>query len=99
MNTDIYDSMAEGVQGAACVICFMSPAYQESANCKLELKFAQQSGVPIVPVMVQAEWRASDWLGAVLSFVDGKTRCCSRMPVAGGVPLLTFVVVGCVAHR
>jgi hypothetical protein len=23
------------------------------ANCKLELKFAQQSGVPIIPVMMQ----------------------------------------------
>jgi hypothetical protein len=38
---------------------------QESANCKLELKFAQQSGVPIVPVMLQADWRASDWLGII----------------------------------
>ena len=65
MKKDIYDSMAEGVQGAACIICFMSPAYQESANCKLELKFAQQSGVPIVPVMMQANWRASDWLGII----------------------------------
>ena len=65
MQSDIYDSMAEGVQGAACVICFMTPAYQDSANCKLELKFAQQSGVPIIPVMVQKNWRASDWLGII----------------------------------
>ena len=27
MKTDIYDSMAEGVQGAACMVCCMSPAY------------------------------------------------------------------------
>ena len=26
MKSDIYDSMAEGVQGAACVVCFMTPA-------------------------------------------------------------------------
>jgi hypothetical protein len=50
MKSDIYDSMAEGVQGAACVVCFMTKAYQSSGNCKLELKFAQQSGVPIIPV-------------------------------------------------
>jgi hypothetical protein len=37
--------MAEGLQDAACLICFMTQAYQDSANCKLELKFAQQSGV------------------------------------------------------
>lgn len=63
MKSDIYDSMAEGVQGAACVICFMTQAYQDSANCKLELKFAQQSGVPIIPVMMQANYTAKHWLG------------------------------------
>ena len=63
MKSDIYDSMAEGVQGAACVVCFMTPAYQDSANCKLELKFAQQSGVPIIPVMMQANFTPSGWLG------------------------------------
>ena len=62
MKSDIYDSMAEGVQGAACLICFMTQAYQDSANCKLELKFAQQSGVPIIPVMMQANFKASGWL-------------------------------------
>ena len=55
--------MAEGVQGAACVICFMTQAYQDSANCKLELKFAQQSGVPIIPVMMQPNFTPKQWLG------------------------------------
>jgi hypothetical protein len=36
-QTDIYESMAQGVQGAACVICFMSKKYQSSTNCKLEV--------------------------------------------------------------
>ena len=45
MFVDIYDSMAAGVQGAGVVVCFMSQQYQDSANCKLELKFAQQSGM------------------------------------------------------
>jgi hypothetical protein len=67
MKSDIYDSMAEGVQGAACVVCFMSQAYQDSANCKLELKFAQQSGVPIIPVMMQANFTAKGWLGILTS--------------------------------
>ena len=35
MGGDIYDSMARGVQGAACVVCFMSKKYQVSENCKL----------------------------------------------------------------
>lgn len=62
MKSDIYDSMAEGVQGAACVICFMTQAYQDSSNCKLELKFAQQSGVPIIPVMMAPNFSAKGWL-------------------------------------
>merc|ERR1719272_1159826 len=67
MKSNIYDSMAEGLQGAACVVCFMTQAYQDSANCKLELQFAQQSGVPIIPVMMQANFAAKGWLGILTS--------------------------------
>ena len=63
MQSDIYDSMAEGVQNAAVMVCFMTPAYQDSKNCALELKFAAQIGVPIVPVMLQEDFAASGWLG------------------------------------
>eukprot|EP01045_Picozoa_sp_COSAG04_P006490 COSAG04_NODE_320_length_16877_cov_26.485401_1_plen_4766_part_00 len=64
MGVDIFDSMAAGVAKASCVVCFMSQKYQDSDNCKLELKFAKQSGVEIVPVMAQGGgWRASGWLG------------------------------------
>ena len=40
MNVDIYDSMATAVDGAAVVITFMSQRYQDSVNCKLELKLS-----------------------------------------------------------
>ena len=63
MQADIYDSMAEGVQNAAVLVCFMTKKYQESKNCALELKFAAQSGIPIVPVMMQEGFTASGWLG------------------------------------
>ena len=64
MGTDVYESMAEGVSNASVVVCFMSQAYQDSPNCRLELKFAQQSGVEIIPVMMEGSgWRASGWLG------------------------------------
>ena len=71
MKADIFDSMAEGVTNAACLVCFMTQAYQDSANCALELKFARQSGVPIVPVMMEApdssgrRWKAGGWLGVI----------------------------------
>ena len=58
MGQDIYDSMAEGVSNASAVVCFMSQKYQDSPNCQLELKFARQSGVEIVPVMMEGGgWR------------------------------------------
>jgi hypothetical protein len=67
MQNDIFDSMAEGVSGAAVILAFLAPSYQRSENCKLELKFGKQTGVPIVPVMLANpdEWQASGWLGIV----------------------------------
>lgn len=61
----MFESMAEGVEKAAAVVCFLSAAYQASENCALELKFSRQSGVPIVPVMAQQGWRPTGWLVSV----------------------------------
>ena len=64
MEQDIYDSMAAGVQKAGCIVPFMTEKYEGSENCALELKFAKQIGVPIVPVMMQSPpYKASGWLG------------------------------------
>lgn len=64
MQTDIYDSMAQGVGNAAVAVPFMTKKYETSENCALELKFARQTGVPIVPVMMQPPpYKAGGWLG------------------------------------
>eukprot|EP01047_Picozoa_sp_COSAG01_P057792 COSAG01_NODE_6725_length_3527_cov_1.558051_2_plen_237_part_00 len=63
MASDIYGSMADGVSNASVVVCFMSQQYQESVNCRLELTFAKQSGVEIVPALMQDGWKATGWLG------------------------------------
>eukprot|EP01050_Picozoa_sp_SAG11_P002064 SAG11_NODE_100_length_16863_cov_12.374911_6_plen_215_part_00 len=64
MQTDIYDSMAEGVGNAAVAVPFMTNKYESSENCALELKFARQTGVPIVPVMMQPPpYKPGGWLG------------------------------------
>jgi hypothetical protein len=65
MKIDVFDSMAEGVTGAAIILCFMSDKYENSQNCKLELKFARQTGVPIIPIMMEdpSKWQAGGWLG------------------------------------
>jgi hypothetical protein len=41
----------------------MSQKYSDSENCRLELKFAKQTGVPIVPVMIQPGFKPVGWLG------------------------------------
>eukprot|EP01047_Picozoa_sp_COSAG01_P103847 COSAG01_NODE_33251_length_567_cov_1.217949_2_plen_122_part_01 len=80
MNVDIYDSMATGVQNAACVIPFMTEKYAASENCALELKFAKEMGVPIVPVMMQSKradgspWKASGWLYAPLTCTRSRSK-------------------------
>jgi len=91
MKTDIYDSMAEGVAGAACVICFMTQAYEDSKNCKLELKYAQQSGVPIIPVMMQQNFTAKNWLG-ILTAGSIWTPMYERDTVVAGVAKVIALV-------
>ena len=66
MSGDIYESMANAVANASVVVLFMSQQYQESENCMLEVKFAKQSGVEIIPVMMAGGgWRPSGWLGLI----------------------------------
>ena len=66
MQVDIYDSMAQGVSNAAVVVAFMTQRYQDSENCKLELKYAKQKKIPIIPALMQGNgWRASEWLGVL----------------------------------
>ena len=66
MGADIYEGMANAVSNACVVVCFMSEKYQQSANCMLEVKFAKQSGVGMIPVMMEGSgWRPSGWLGLI----------------------------------
>ena len=35
VKRNLYDSMAEGVTGAGCVVCFMTEAYERSDNVRI----------------------------------------------------------------
>ena len=37
MQRDIFESMAEGVEGAACIVAFLSQQYRESATASRAL--------------------------------------------------------------
>lgn len=53
-------SMAAGVEEAAVICPFMTPAYQASQCCKKELNYAETRQVIIVPVMLTNNWEASE---------------------------------------
>ncbi|XP_074538690.1 uncharacterized protein LOC141800180 [Halichoeres trimaculatus] len=62
---NINDSMAAGVEEAVVICPFMTPAYQASRSCKKELNYADSREVIIVPIMLENNWEASEWLGLI----------------------------------
>eukprot|EP00299_Pterocystis_sp_00344_P007630 c2556_g1_i1.p1 GENE.c2556_g1_i1~~c2556_g1_i1.p1 ORF type:complete len:204 (+),score=53.43 c2556_g1_i1:29-613(+) len=58
--------MAAAVEGAKVVVVAMSGSYQMSANCRLEAEFALTLHKPIVPLMMESQWRPTGWLGLLL---------------------------------
>ncbi|CAF3814671.1 unnamed protein product [Rotaria sordida] len=72
INQCLTTSMAEGVENCCVFVCFLTPEYQESLNCKKELTYAVQKGKPIIPCLVGNEnknekWKPSQWLGLTIS--------------------------------
>jgi hypothetical protein len=63
--------MAQGVQSCCVLVCFITPEYQESVNCKKELTYAMQLKKPIIPCLVGSDedphWRPSNWLGITIA--------------------------------
>lgn len=60
-------SMADGVENAAVVCCFMTPKYQNSRNCEKELLYAERRRVSIIPCRLTRGWEPSTWLGLVIA--------------------------------
>lgn len=80
--------MAAGVEDAAVICAFMTPAYQASRSCKKELNYADSREVIIVPVMLANDWEASEWLGlltAGLLWVDFRYRLLVQISVNSGL--------------
>ncbi|CAM4819426.1 unnamed protein product [Rotaria magnacalcarata] len=74
-KNDMYDSLAEGVENAAAVCCFLTSDYEQSLSCQSELQYAQKRQKPIIPCMLTSAttWKPSDWLEEItreLVFVD-----------------------------
>ncbi|CAF4120040.1 unnamed protein product [Adineta steineri] len=70
MKDDIYMSMAEGVENAAVVCCFMTPEYQESENCRLELTYAERQRKRIIACIIaeKKDWRPPPYYGDINTY-------------------------------
>ena len=81
MKADLLESMSEGVETASVVIAFCTKSYQLSPNCQMELKYANDQKIPILPIICDksytqqqtgtsvknpAKWPSS-WLGTLIA--------------------------------
>jgi hypothetical protein len=58
-------SMADGIENAAAVCCFITSKYQGSPYCKKELLYAENRRIPIIPCLMDSDpqWMPTSWLG------------------------------------
>ncbi len=61
MHGSTLDSMAKAVEEASCIIICMTKAYKESKNCELEAKYIQQLRKPIVPLLLEKNFKPNGW--------------------------------------
>eukprot|EP00457_Paulinella_chromatophora_P001545 gb/GEZN01001547.1/.p1 GENE.gb/GEZN01001547.1/~~gb/GEZN01001547.1/.p1 ORF type:complete len:842 (+),score=172.04 gb/GEZN01001547.1/:176-2527(+) len=62
--------MAFGVENAAVICPVLSAKYQASRNCKKELNYADTLAIPSVPILGEAGFKSSGWLGALVAGLD-----------------------------
>ena len=82
-------SLADGVENALVICCFVTPDYGKSENCKLEVEYAQKRGKPLIPCNLgnASTWKPTAWLKSITrgriwidfndiseSNIDSKTR-------------------------
>ena len=66
MSGSTFEAMADAIDGASVVLYAISEEYKNSSNCRLEAMYAHQRGVPMVPLMLQDQYKAAGWLGMLL---------------------------------
>jgi hypothetical protein len=54
--------MAEAVEESLAVCCFITPEYQKSKCCKMELEYAHKLDKPIIPCFL-TNFQPRKWLG------------------------------------
>ena len=60
-------SLADGVENAVVICCFVTPDYEKSENCKLEVEYAQKRSKPLIPCNLgnACTWKPTAWLKSI----------------------------------
>ena len=60
-------SLADGVENAVMICCFVTPDYGKSENCKFEVEYAQKRGKPLIPCNLgnASTWKLTAWLKSI----------------------------------
>ena len=66
MHGRVLSAMGKAVEGAKAVIVFATSDYQKSRNCSLEADYIYELRRPVLPIKLEAGFRARDWLGILL---------------------------------
>jgi phosphopantothenate-cysteine ligase len=66
MEGSTLGAMADAVEGSRIVLVCVSRKYKESVNCRLEGEYAFQKKKEIIPLMMEANYSADGWLGALM---------------------------------
>ena len=60
-------SLADGVENAIVICCFVTSDYEKSENCKLEVEYAQKRSKPLIPCNLgnASTWIPTAWLKSI----------------------------------
>ncbi len=58
--------MAEAVENSSVFLMCVSEKYYMSPNCRLEAEYATRLRKPIVPLLMQADYMPTGWLGIIM---------------------------------
>ncbi len=62
------ESMANAIEESAAVLMCMTEKYKLSSNCRLEAEYSTNLNKPIVPLILQKDYRPDGWFGFFFDF-------------------------------
>lgn len=60
------EAMAKAIEESKCVLMCMTEKYKLSSNCRAEAEYAFQLNKPIIPLIMQQNYKPDGWLGIIL---------------------------------